>query len=471
MRVALIGFVLVVGCGNSRNRAGDGGPLVDVRDDVSADLRVDVRPDVARDTRPDTSTDTSTDTRVDAADARQDRTEMDASRDLAMDSSMCSAEDAGGGADVMTLDSAGPGGTLRLGQPCDPSNNQCVSGTLCCRACCLPSAVPVCTRPDASGSCPLPDVRVDEAYMRASVYESTQDFGVDACAIEEGCIGGTGTRRLLNFGVRIPNTGTDAMRIGVPSTSNPNFEYSACHAHFHFAQYGRYRLLDAAGCVIARGHKNGWCVIDLEQVVSGSPSTGMFSCSNMGISAGWADVYGAGTACQWVDITDVPPGNYILEATVNPDRVLTESDYGNNTARVPVTIGPSSIDAGMGDGGVDAGPVDVTAACPGGGSGPSRNCGWTVVGNRSCTPAALVRVGCNATCMPPAGSCTGDAMIRVCDGSDNPCTLADSIGNDDDSCSTLCPLASVLCPSSGQITVLSGPYNSGASYSCTVQVR
>jgi len=46
--------------------------------------------------------------------------------------------------------------------------------------------------------------------------------------------------------------------------------------------------------------------------------------------------------CQWLDITDVAPGAYSLRVTINPDRVLTESNYDNNETTVPVTI-PSRI--------------------------------------------------------------------------------------------------------------------------------
>jgi hypothetical protein len=42
--------------------------------------------------------------------------------------------------------------------------------------------------------------------------------------------------------------------------------------------------------------------------------------------------------CQWVDVTNVPAGNYFLEITVNPDQILLESNYGNNTSTIPVTL-------------------------------------------------------------------------------------------------------------------------------------
>src|ERR1043166_1885046 len=37
-------------------------------------------------------------------------------------------------------------------------------------------------------------------------------------------------------------------------------------------------------------------------------------------------------------ITEVPPGDYVLEVAVNPARILQEIDYTDDIVRVPVTI-------------------------------------------------------------------------------------------------------------------------------------
>src|SRR5204863_6216346 len=46
--------------------------------------------------------------------------------------------------------------------------------------------------------------------------------------------------------------------------------------------------------------------------------------------------------CQWIDVTNVPAGSYILQITVNPDRILAESNYSNNVSFVPVTLPPTA---------------------------------------------------------------------------------------------------------------------------------
>ncbi len=64
-----------------------------------------------------------------------------------------------------------------------------------------------------------------------------------------------------------------------------------------------------------------------------------FNCAtNQGISVGWADVYLWNIDCQFLDVTDAPPGRHVLEVEVNPDRLLPESNYRNNRATTRIRI-------------------------------------------------------------------------------------------------------------------------------------
>jgi hypothetical protein len=62
----------------------------------------------------------------------------------------------------------------------------------------------------------------------------------------------------------------------------------------------------------------------------------MYDCGFQGLAAGCADAYFSFLGCQYVDVTDLPGGRYLLRASVNYGRDLCESNYDNNSAQVPV---------------------------------------------------------------------------------------------------------------------------------------
>jgi hypothetical protein len=53
-----------------------------------------------------------------------------------------------------------------------------------------------------------------------------------------------------------------------------------------------------------------------------------------GISPGYGDDYVPRLEGQYVDITSVPAGRYVLVHRANPERSLEESYYGNNASSV-----------------------------------------------------------------------------------------------------------------------------------------
>jgi lysyl oxidase-like protein 2/3/4 len=59
---------------------------------------------------------------------------------------------------------------------------------------------------------------------------------------------------------------------------------------------------------------------------------------NQGISVGWADEYVFQLDGQWIDITDVASGSYVLEVETNPTWAIQEKNYLDNSYAVSVTI-------------------------------------------------------------------------------------------------------------------------------------
>ena len=126
------------------------------------------------------------------------------------------------------------------------------------------------------------------------------------------------------------------------------------------------------------------------------------------------------------------------------------------------------------DAAIDVGPIPsgLLAPCAGVMAGLSRDCGWSSSGPVACSPGRTIRVGCSAGC--GLGSCTGDSMIRVCDG--GPCTFDRALASSDDGgCGSgggVCSfIDGVTCPASGQLFVLTASYGSGNAYSCNVATR
>jgi hypothetical protein len=184
---------------------------------------------------------------------------------------------------------------------------------------------------------PLPDLAVVGAEMDGTVAISDAPFTADSCEVVEGCAV-PGVRRLLRFATVTENRGPGDLLLGAvppPGVSNGIFVWSPCHMHHHVMNYASYELRDATG-VVTTGHKQGFCLEDDEQIGSG-PSH-HYNCNFQGISPGWADVYGNGLPCQWVDITDVVPGTYTLRVVVDPLGVLADSDASNNEWTTSVTF-------------------------------------------------------------------------------------------------------------------------------------
>jgi hypothetical protein len=186
----------------------------------------------------------------------------------------------------------------------------------------------------------MPDLIVEPERLASQVIFETRNFDAASCAVFENCVGGMGERKLLRFTVVSANQGRGLFKPPPPEERPDLFEFSACHAHYHFKGFATYSLLDQDGNEVVPGRKQAYCLIDSEQTTPG-PNVAcdpVYDCTNQGLQAGWADIYSNDIECQWLDITDIAPGTYELKVTVNPERVFEEISFENNTTSVPVTI-------------------------------------------------------------------------------------------------------------------------------------
>uniref|UniRef100_A0A8C4HFW6 Lysyl oxidase homolog n=1 Tax=Dicentrarchus labrax TaxID=13489 RepID=A0A8C4HFW6_DICLA len=183
----------------------------------------------------------------------------------------------------------------------------------------------------------LPDLVPDPYYIQAASYIQRVQMYALRCAAEENCLSRSAYhpsvrdldyRVLLRFPQRVKNQGTADF---LPVKPRHEWEWHSCHQHYHSMEaFSNYDLLDVStGQKVAEGHKASFC---LEDTSCDPGIRRRFACTvhTQGLSPGCYDTYHANIDCQWIDITDVPPGNYILKVTVNPSQLVQESDFSNN---------------------------------------------------------------------------------------------------------------------------------------------
>ncbi|XP_053185785.1 lysyl oxidase-like 5b [Scomber japonicus] len=190
----------------------------------------------------------------------------------------------------------------------------------------------------------LPDLVPDPYAIQAGAYIQRMQMYALRCAAEENCLARSAYgpavrdidfRVLLRFPQKVKNQGTTDF---LPVKPRYQWEWHSCHQHYHSMDaFSNYDLLDVnTGRKVAEGHKASFC---LEDTGCDQGFRRRYACTahTQGLSPGCHDVYAANIDCQWIDITDVPPGNYILKVTVNPNFHVMESDFNNNVVRCDIT--------------------------------------------------------------------------------------------------------------------------------------
>jgi hypothetical protein len=181
-----------------------------------------------------------------------------------------------------------------------------------------------------------PDLTVDPIRLKSQLNVIDRYFDpnnpADRCAFEEGAIGGYGWRRLMVFDVVIVNAGDGDLVVG--DRSDPNnpyagaFYFDACHGHYHLRGFSEYRLLYQDGNPAQVGRKQGFCFEDSFKYTD-HVSNG-YHCGYQGITSGWGDWYYKQLTGQWIDVTGVPEGDYVLEVEINLQDPAYRFDEGEN---------------------------------------------------------------------------------------------------------------------------------------------
>ncbi|XP_005097455.3 lysyl oxidase homolog 2B [Aplysia californica] len=94
--------------------------------------------------------------------------------------------------------------------------------------------------------------------------------------------------------------------------------------------FAHYDIMDAEGNRLAEGSKASFC---LEDTVCDPGVVPQYNCrgyAEQGLSVNCSDNYMYDIDCQWIDITDIKPGDYTFLLEVNPSLLVAESDFGNN---------------------------------------------------------------------------------------------------------------------------------------------
>ena len=127
------------------------------------------------------------------------------------------------------------------------------------------------------------------------------------------------------------------------------------HEHWHLLGFEVYELRAAGeGTLVRPSEKTGFCLGDRYETekgerVEGKPERAVWTdeCGRdqpglltlrQGISPGYGDDYDPGLEDQFVDVTNVPPGRYLLVHRTNPERSIEEASYENNAASVLIQL-------------------------------------------------------------------------------------------------------------------------------------
>jgi Lysyl oxidase len=156
-----------------------------------------------------------------------------------------------------------------------------------------------------------------------------------------------------------------------PLRAKLRFIVSETHRHWHLLGFEGYELRSEAGRALGRDHKTGFCLGDrydahVSRRLPGEPARAVWTqeCGRgqigrlrilEGLSPGFGDDYVPLLEGQYIDVTGLAPGRYLLVHRVNADHDIREASYANNAASVLLDLERDSNGRAA---------VSILATCP-----------------------------------------------------------------------------------------------------------
>ena len=137
--------------------------------------------------------------------------------------------------------------------------------------------------------------------------------------------------------------GSPTTRAGIGQLIYEEYPGSVSHRHWHYKGFVRYQLRSVSDLSLVRpDHKAGFCLSDPIYALDfcGSQKPGLLSVDE-GLSPGVSDYYNPLLEGQYIDVADVPPGDYWLVHWVNAAKEICESNYANNAAAMKIALWPN----------------------------------------------------------------------------------------------------------------------------------
>jgi hypothetical protein len=147
-----------------------------------------------------------------------------------------------------------------------------------------------------------------------------------------------------------------------PSAGTLKYVRASDHEHWHLLGFDRYELWSQDGARKLRGdRKQGFCLGDRFSLLSNKrmkhqplkPEFTTYCAKNQpgithiveGISVGWGDDYRANIEGQYIDVTTIPAGRYLLVHRTNATHGLRELNPYNDVACAAIELrAPSAAD-------------------------------------------------------------------------------------------------------------------------------